>query len=256
MNSHSSPLLYKAQDLSEFFNLTTCMLGIFSHTQRDIGQEDIEEHKRSAFLVGANLSEQAANHQSRQGYGYYNGILFINSSLIKDHLFDVGMSMVTSNFFLSIKPAEKCMTFLPVCAVQSIKFTDNNKRTVPNPFYVAPVSEDIVQEYQSIYQAHKNCLQALINHGETMTADERQDELDQLIISYDKFYQKHLGNNNPLAMTLTQFKEKFGGNYLNIKGITLSNTETIKELLMNTGDAIFMKSMGKNHHQPRDLRHS
>lgn len=243
MNSYSVPsgdtpsILYRVQNLNSFFNLMTFTLGIYSSTQRKIEKKDIIEHQKSAFLVGTTSSETSLN--LLQDSWKIDGVLIIDPALIIDHIYNVNriVKSVGTSFYTQINENERCMTILPVCTIKSIKF--NKENIIDNPFYIAPVSENIIQEYQLAHLAHTNFLETLFDRGEEMTTEERQMELNNLICIYHDFYQNHLGDNNPFAMTLAQLKEKFGNDYFDTTSINSIN-ETVKELMMREGDKIFM----------------
>ena len=251
MNSHSIfssrysqkdiTTLYRIQNLNNFFNLQTVVLGVYSSSQRTILSEDVVEHQKSAFLVGSTTSEEVVN-QLQQKWNS-NGILTINPAFIMDHLIDVNkiINSVRSSYFTEINEHEQCMTTLPICAVKSIKFVNENK-SMDNPFYIDPASQNVIAEYKIVYQVHKQFLEALYESGETMSKEARQSELAKLVNIYDDFYQKYLGNNNPLAMTVTQLKSIFGESYFD-KALNQSlndqTNETIKDLIMREGDNLF-----------------
>jgi hypothetical protein len=243
--------LYRVQNLNTFFNLPVFVLGIFSTVQHKIVlEEHIAGHQKSAAFVGSSSRESTASQiqkfrdSNNDNKGNENGILTINPKLINNYIYDVekNVSSFGTNFFTQINESEYCMPILPICVIESIKLNINDKdKVIKNPFYISPDNENIIQEYQAVYQAHKYFLETLFELGTEITQEKRQEELNKLLNSYDAFYQKYLGNNNFLSMTITQFNEKFAENFSSLDiQIETKHDITIKELLIHHGDQLFM----------------
>ncbi|VEG91376.1 hypothetical protein [Legionella spiritensis] len=224
------------------FNFLELLYFRMAGIQGTVMSRDVIHHQGSTRLIGTTSRHESALKLAKS-WSSRNAILLLNPRLVQKQLIDVDATVkqTGTGFFTKISEFEHALTVLPVSAIKEVTLIQNGQ-TIANPLYIEP-THDVVEEFQTIFMTQMKFLERLYLEGKIMTASQRQLELKTVIEQTAEFFQARLGGENPFAMTLAQYYERYGhGDRSDTPSSKYSSATTVLEMLRVDGDELFMQN--------------